>query len=426
VRNTAAPLAPLQVLPANVLPEMSPCTAPQPTSGALKKMNTICAPAGQARQRAACGRLQQAAPWPPAASRPAGGAQGRPGRARAARLHVRVVDGAAVLARGVVAEDAAGQAAVAGAAEHGAAAGGRVQVELAVMHVARRALRERAAGVSAEAPRPAAVGAAPMQPSVAAVWPRAQPDAMAHQEQSTAHGCSLAPAARATTLAARASPGAGTRRACGVRQGRLRQGRPRRRAGGACLHVDGGALVAAAPAEGAEADVSAALVQLDAGAALRGAPPQVSSRARRAGGSRRHKIGAWARISLPGHAASAHMTGRYSLQRCAACGGNSGGRSQRSQHSHGILYGGDRRRGRREHELAPAQAAAAIRAPLAAQSRDLCQRGSTQAGRAGRGSSRAPRLQRGVVVEAAAAVHDARAVVLPHARAVQRLVVPEV
>ena len=38
---------------------------------------------------------------------------------------------------------------------------------------------------------------------------------------------------------------------------------------GTRLHVDGGALVAAAPRKRAEADVHAALVQLDAGAALR-------------------------------------------------------------------------------------------------------------------------------------------------------------
>ena len=46
--------------------------------------------------------------------------------------------------------------------------------------------------------------------------------------------------------------------------------------------------------------------------------------------------------------------------------------------------------------------------------------------RAAAGSGCAARLQRGVVVKAAAAVHDARAVVLPDARAVERLVVPEV
>ncbi len=138
VRNTAAPRAPLQVLPANVLPEMSPCAVCARCQARRRRTHLrACRPglaAGSMRAAAA------AAPVPATASVPAG-AQGRPGRARAARLHMRIVHGAAVLARGVVAEDAAGQAAVAGAAEHGAAAGGRVQVELAVVHVARRALR---------------------------------------------------------------------------------------------------------------------------------------------------------------------------------------------------------------------------------------------------------------------------------------------
>ena len=219
VRNTAAPRAPLQVLPANVLPEMSPCAVCARCQARRRRTHLrACRPglaAGSMRAAAA------AAPVPATASVPAG-AQGRPGRARAARLHMRIVHGAAVLARGVVAEDAAGQAAVAGAAEHGAAAGGRVQVELAVVHVARRALR---GAPPVWVPRPPArprPAQGTMRPS-AAVRPQQRGTraggrhcpANARRAQSSAPGCNLAPAARAAPLSARAPPDAGARWACG-------------------------------------------------------------------------------------------------------------------------------------------------------------------------------------------------------------------
>ena len=65
----------------------------------------------------------------------------------APHLDMRVIDRAAVLLRGVIAEHAAGDVAVAGAAEHGAAGGRSVAVKLAVVHVAGRALRMRACAV---------------------------------------------------------------------------------------------------------------------------------------------------------------------------------------------------------------------------------------------------------------------------------------
>lgn len=67
---------------------------------------------------------------------------------KGAHLDVRVVDRAAVLLRGVIAEHAAGDVAVAGAAEDGAAGVRGVAVELAVVHVACCALRLPASTIS--------------------------------------------------------------------------------------------------------------------------------------------------------------------------------------------------------------------------------------------------------------------------------------